>query len=225
MFTRHPFPRRSEALRQPAVACATLLAIVAVVAAGEASAQSAPQDPTGADPAVSNTFTQSGNGSQGIIGVNQNAGDFNDQANVATVALTSGDNSAALAQVIADIEQRDNASGGPQLTQTNAIAGSFNNYAGIAQVNQTTGQANTQLNVVALAFAAGANFSPALTDVELRGVATPVGGRVQPSADAGSANTINGSFNQFQGLAQVQQIAGDSNVVVNVVAIAVGTGG
>jgi uncharacterized protein (UPF0333 family) len=177
------------------------------------------------DPAAANNFNQSGNGSEGLVGVNQNAGDANNQSNIATIALTGGDNSAAVAKVIADVEQREATGGNSQTFQTNTIDGSFNNFTGIAQLNQVTGQANDQLNIVAIAFAPGATFSPALTDVELRGVTGPVSGRNQSSADADSVNTITDSFNHFQGLAQIQQVSGDSNVVVNVVTIAIGTGG
>jgi hypothetical protein len=179
-----------------------------------------------ADPAAAaNAFTQSGNGTQGLVGLNQNAGDANNQSNITDIAFVAGGDGAALAQVIADVEQRNATAGGAPTLQNNAISGSFNNFTGVAQVNQTTGQANDQLNIVAIAFAPGAAVSPALTDVELRGVAGPAGGGSPSSAAPDSANTIDGSFNAFRGLAQVSQIAGDSNVVVNVVAIAVGTGG
>jgi hypothetical protein len=205
------------------VSARVLLSAVAgfVLVAGAAAAQTAPP-PT---PDAANDFSQSGNGSQGLIGVNQNTGDFNNQANITTIAVSGALNSAALAKVIADLEQSDNVAFDSQVVQTNSIKDSFNNYNGVAQLNQTTGQANSQLNIVAIAFAPGASFSPALTDVELSGVTSPITGRSQSSASPDSTNTIEGSFNNFQGLAQVQQIAGDGNVVVNVVAIAVGGGG
>lgn len=217
------YTRISSQGRQPDRAGGRLLAAatMAVLFAGAAAAQTAPP-PT---PDAANVFTDSGNGSQGLIGVNQNTGDFNNQGNIASIAFTGADNSAALAQVIADAEQRDGVAFDSQVVQTNSIDNAFNNFSGVAQLNQTTGQANTQLNIVAVAFAPGASFSPALTDVELSGVTGPITGRSQSSASPDSTNTVNGSFNNFQGVAQIQQIAGDSNVVVNVVAIAVGGGG
>jgi hypothetical protein len=109
--------------------------------------------------------------------------------------------------------------------QTNTISGSFNNTSGIVQVNQTTGQGNVQLNAIAIAFAADAKFSPALTDVELQSVAAPVSNGGVSSAAPGSANSITDSFNGFRGIAQVQQIAGDSNAVTNVVAVAMNGSG
>jgi hypothetical protein len=217
------YTRISSQGRQSDRTVARLLAVatMAILFGGAAAAQTAPPPA----PDAANNFNDSGNGSQGLIGVNQNTGDFNNQANIASIAFTGVGNSAALAKVIADAEQSDNTAFDSQVVQTNGIKDAFNNFSGVAQLNQTTGQANTQLNIVAIAFAPGATFSPALTDVELRGVTSPITGRSQSSASPDSTNTIEGSFNHFQGLAQIQQIAGDGNVVVNVVAIAVGGGG
>ena len=181
-----------------------------------------------ADPSQSsgsNSTAASANGSQGIIEINQDSGDFNNQGNAVAIALTSSGNSAALAKLIMDAEQGDAISTSAPSVQTNSVVDSFNNTSGIAQVNQTTGQANVQLNAIAIAFAANAQFPPAMTDVELKGVAAPVSNAGALSAAAGSVNVISNSFNNFIGIAQVQQIAGDSNIVVNVVAVAMAPGG
>jgi hypothetical protein len=179
-----------------------------------------------ADASLSATeFSHSADGAQGLLGINQDGGDSNDQSNIAVIALAGGDASAALAHVIADAEQTVAPAPGYQTVQTNLIDGSFNHFSGVAQINQTTGQGNVQANIVAAAFASGASFSPALTDIELSGVASAPTAAGPSSAAAGSANTLSHSFNDFHGVAEVQQIAGDSNMVTNVVAIAVGTGG
>jgi hypothetical protein len=208
------------ASRRASIASALVAAVAATVLLGSAPASADPTQSTGA-----NAVDASGNGTQGIIGLNQDAGDSNNQGNVVVMAVTPADNSAALAKVIVDAEQAGTVSASAPTVQTNAISGSFNNSAGIVQVNQTTGQANVQLNVIALAFAANAEFSPALTDVELKGVSGPVSNGGTSSAAPGSANSLNDSFNNFRGVAQVQQIAGDSNVIVNVVAVAIGGAG
>jgi hypothetical protein len=174
---------------------------------------------------ASNSTAASANGSQGIIEINQDAGDFNNQGNVVAIALTAAGNSAALAKLMMDAEQGGAVSTNAPSVQTNSIVDSFNNTSGIAQVNQTTGQANVQLNAIAIAFAANALFPPAMTDVELRGVAAPVFNAGASSAAPGSVNVVSNSFNNFRGIAQVQQIAGDSNIVVNVVAVAMAPGG
>jgi hypothetical protein len=179
--------------------------------------------PASADPTQLsgvNAANQSGNGSQGIIELNQDAGDSNNQGNAVAIAATASDTSAAIASVVLESEQRASASTSEPTVQSNTISGSFNNTSGIVQLNQTTGQGNVQLNAIAVAFAAGADFSPALTDVQLHAVAAPVSGGGTSSAAVGSTNSLSDSFNGFKGIAQVQQIAGDSNVVVNVVAIA-----
>jgi len=184
--------------------------------------------PALADPVQSvgsNTVGDSGNSTQGIVELNQDAGDFNNQGNAVAIAVTSGDHSAALATIILDSEQAGASSSAPPIVQTNAIDSSFNGASGIAQVNQATGQGNVELNAVAIAFAPDAVFSPALTDVELKGVSGQVANGGGSSAAPGSNNTMNNSFNNFRGIAQVAQVAGDSNVVINVVAVAVGGGG
>jgi hypothetical protein len=212
--------RRDWAFRRANVASALMGAIAAVALLVAAPAWADPTQSNGA-----NSVDTSGNGTQGIIGLNQDAGDSNNQGNVIAIALTPSDNSAALAKVIVDSEQAGAVSTSAPTLQTNAITGSFNDSSGIVQFNQTTGQANVQLNVIAIAFAANAAFSPALTDVELKAVSGPVANGGSSSAALGSTNTMNDSFNNFRGIAQVQQIAGDSNVVVNVVAVAIGGAG
>jgi hypothetical protein len=198
-----------------------VLALIAMGAmlSGSGLAAADPTQSTGA-----NSTDMSGNGSQGIIELNQNAGDSNNQGNAVAIAGTASDTSAALASLVLDSEQHATTSTSAPTVQTNTISGSFNDTSGIAQVNQTTGQGNVQLNAIAIAFAAGADFSPALTDVELHAVAAPVSNGGTSSAAAGSANSLSNSFNGFKGIAQVQQIAGDSNVVVNVVAVAASGG-
>src|SRR6185436_11967053 len=110
--------------------------------------------------------------------------------------------------------------------QTNVIDGSFNGFQGIAQVNQTTGGGNVQLNVAAIAFAAGAHFDGVvLTDVELALVTGPESEDGGPNRVAdGSYGEINNSFQNFTGIAQAQQVMGDHNIVTNVVAVAIAGG-
>ncbi|MFI4934570.1 MAG: hypothetical protein ACHP7N_08125 [Caulobacterales bacterium] len=196
---------------------------VAIMAGALLAASAACADPTATS--TSTSIDTSGNGSQGILGLNQDAGDSNNQGNLTSIAATGGDNTAALASVIASSLQQGNAAPTSQQVETNTINNSFNNTSGIAQVNQVAGVGNVQLNVIAIAFAAGATFSPALTDVELKEVSSPGTPGAPSSIAPGSDNSMNGSFNNFTGIAQVQQVVGDNNVVTNVVAVAVGAGG
>jgi hypothetical protein len=174
---------------------------------------------------TSNDIESSVDQTQGIVDINQQAGDANNQGNVTSIAVTTdANNSAALAGVIAS---QDNLATSPDALSsggTNTINNSFNGSSGIVQVNQVAGAHNDQLNIAALAFAPGANFSPVLTDIELKQIKTPGAVSGVPSY-AGDENSINNSFDNFQGIAQVQQVAGDGNLVTNVVAIAIGGGG
>ncbi len=194
---------------------------MAVVIGAFVAAIPACADPSQSD--GSNALDSSANQFQGLLGLNQDAGAGNDQANAVAIAVTPADASAVVARISIDAESGPTDGGAPSL-QTNTISGSFNNAVGIGQISQTTGRGNVQINAIALAFADNAAFSPALTDVQLKAVAGPATGPGGSSAARGSANAIDNAFNGFRGIAQVQQIAGDRNVVADVVAIGLGGG-
>ena len=184
--------------------------------------------PAWADPSQttsSNTIDTSVNSTQGVVDINQQAGDSNNQGNITSIAASGALNSAAIASVIASQEQQDGSTDAAPVVETNTINNSFNGSQGIAQVSQVAGHGNDQLNIVAIAFAPGASFSPALTDVELQQVRVPSASSSPSSVAPGSDNVMNNSFDNFRGIAQVSQIAGDSNIVTSVVAVAIGGGG
>lgn len=210
-------PRRHRPRTDPRRLAAVAVMIGALAAAAPGFGQTSQS-------AGANSVDASANRFQGVLGVNQDAGAGNDQANAVAAATSAGDPSAAMARISIDAEAGPTCQIAPSV-QTNTISASFNNSVGIAQVNQATGEGNAQINAVALAFDDGAAFSPALTDIQLKAVAGPATAAGASSAAAGSGNSIDNSFNGFNGIAQVQQIAGDRNVVVNVVSIAMGGGG
>jgi len=206
--------RRLTAVR--AAICALSLAALPLAAA-PAMAQEEPDT-------VTNTFGDSGNTGSGIGQFNQNAGDNNNQANATVIALAPHDNSAALAQLIGSSLNVGTTTSTKRTLQVNGIDNAFNDFTGIGQVNQVTGNGNVQVNAIALAFAPDAQFSAtALSDLDLALVAGP-NDDSPSSALPDSANHVAQSFNGFTGIAQVQQIAGDRNIVTNVVAVALGTG-
>jgi hypothetical protein len=211
---RHSIARRR---RNAGFAVAVVALISGALVAAPAWAQTAP--------ATTDTLLgDDSNSTDGIGQINQNAGDDNNQANVTVIALTTSDNSATLAHVIGSSRVLGPKLSNVQSLQNNTIADSFNGFTGIAQVNQTTGGANVELNVIALAFAAGAQFSSgALTDIELDAVTAPTDPDAPGSALPGSANTVSNSFNDFTGIGQVAQVVGDRNMVTNVVAVAFAT--
>jgi hypothetical protein len=207
--------RRPRAVR--AAICA--LSLVGVVAAASPALADDP-----ADDLVNNTFSNSGNSGSGIGQFNQNAGDNNNQANATVIALAPNDNSAALARLIGSSINLGTTTSTKRTLQQNAISDAFNDFTGIAQINQVSGNGNVQVNAIALAFAPGAQFSAtALSDLDLSLVQSPDGDEPS-SALPDSSDHITHSFDGFTGIAQVQQVAGDRNIVTNVVAVAFGTG-
>jgi len=117
------------------------------------------------------------------------------------------------------------------LHQTDSLIGSFNNFNGIGQSNQSAGNMNNQNNVVAVA--AGIVVDPYVSG----------GGRgndfckdaVAVSASelalnntcnsfcvdkASFTNTMVGSFNNFNGIGQSNQSAGNMNNQANVISVA-----
>jgi hypothetical protein len=99
---------------------------------------------------------------------------------------------------------------------TDTISGSFNGASGVAGVNQAAGSLNNQNNAVGIALADFAVFSLGETDLgqfntyNLANVTNVI-----------RSDTISGSFNEFTGVAAVNQSAGSLNNQANAVSIAV----
>lgn len=175
-------------------------------------------------------FTNSGNFLRGVLSVNQEAGNMNQQANIRAIAVVDG--GGGLGMVTLDINTVQELRGNT-LTLTDpgpsdvTIDGSFNNGAGIVGINQSAGNLNQQLNVVAIGI--GLNIGPdaiQMGDAQLGQIGT----------DADNAKTLNGpegtgqnkladSFNDFTGIAQISQVTGDMNRVTQVIGVSVTTMG
>lgn len=184
---------------------------------------------------VGNTVVQQGihglteirdsfNGTTGIVGVNQDAGNFNNQANVVAFVMGSGDPVGQVLSVSIDVEKRDNAIADGGSIHEERIVGSFNGSNGIVGVNQSAGSANNQINAVAVGVGVmlgteatvlhTTDLETVTTEEEATEEATPI----RPG--------ILGSFQGYQGIAQVSQASGDQNVVRNVVSVSIiGAGG
>jgi hypothetical protein len=96
------------------------------------------------------SITNSINGNEGIIGVNQNAGNMNNQTNGVAAAVGLG---AVVALSEADLGQLNSGNKVEEVAtvKTATIDGSINGNSGIVNVNQSTGNMNNQGNVVSLA--------------------------------------------------------------------------
>jgi len=166
------------------------------------------------------------NGDAGIIDVNQQAGDLNNQANVRAFAYTPGLGTLQAAQADVTMAMYGNSittSGG---ALSAGIDGSFNNTVGIVGVNQAAGSLNEEVNVLALSLGAspGAD-SIILDDATLALIGTPDQNteNKDPNKPRQQTTSMTNSFNNFTGIAQVNQVAGDLNRVDNVMAVSVMT--
>jgi hypothetical protein len=164
------------------------------------------------------------NENAGLVGVNQSTGSSNNQANVRAFALTLGLGALQDAQADVVMEMHGNSittSGG---ALTASIDNSFNNTAGVVGVNQVAGSLNEQANVLALSMGKSAGQdSIILDDATLALVGTPDQNTANEDPNRPQQATTTDSFNNFTGIAQVNQVAGDLNRVNNVMAISIMT--
>ncbi len=161
-------------------------------------------------------------GASGAIAINQAAGDFNQQANLRSLARGQR----AVVQV----------QGGQQLSRTYVEAGPLQARAsiegqalgganGIASINQASGHANTSMNVVGIALAQRGISESDDAALAAASVTALAGG--QGSAGDGvaagtrqvgvSASALQG----FNGVLQLNQIAGIGNDTANTLCMAV----
>jgi hypothetical protein len=169
------------------------------------------------------------NSNSGIVGVNQDAGNFNNQGNIASIAATVGDVTAATPQYgYADAEASasqynfENAEitveGYPVYTSVqkyDLIQGSILGNSGIVGVNQSVGNLNNQLNQVVMSVGDGVAVAMAEADLGQYNALNLV-------AEIGTyrTDTITGSINNNTGIVGVNQSSGNMNNQANIVSIA-----
>jgi hypothetical protein len=108
----------------------------------------------------------------------------------------------------------------PELTSTTNITGSGGGGAGIAQINQDAGADNNQANATVIARSHGDGMA-ALAGIYGAEFNQAAGAQLLPSLQN---NHIEGSFNDYTGIAQVNQATGAGNEEVNAVAMAFAPG-
>lgn len=165
-------------------------------------------------------ITHSFIGNAGIASANQESGNLNSQLNVRVIALTEEQADGVLTGVdlSAYAVRRDNTvvAGGERRV---SIVDSFADGTGIVGVNQAAGNLNRQANllVMALGLAPGANMH-LLGDAAL-GETASNNTVVSNGAPAPQIAELDGAFKNFEGIAQVSQVAGDLNSTTNAVAV------
>lgn len=163
-----------------------------------------------------NRINDSFDGAAGEISVQENNGDANVMSVGNAVAGVVGD-------VVGDVNQ-SNFDGAPETiaavdatsqedTRSNAITDSFTGVAGLTTVQQNNGNANSMTaanSVVAVLGDVNGNVNQTIADAGGSSIASGVTVDVDGSD---RSNLINPSFNEFEGVVNVQQNNGDANVM------------
>lgn len=171
-------------------------------------------------------FTDSGNGLVGVFGINQEAGNMNQQANIRSIVVV--DASGGPAALSLDINTSQQLTGNNLVLRDSgprevSIANSFNGGAGIVGINQSAGNLNQQLGVVVVGI--GLNAGPEaiqLGDAQLGQIGAGTDNSLTEEGVQGPRqNTLSNSFNDFSGIAQISQSTGDMNRVTQAVGVSV----
>ena len=156
-------------------------------------------------------------GNAGVVNLNQDAGEVNNQANLRGFAIGGAVQNL---DISGGVELRANtlvAAGG---ARHDLLNDSLSGTAGVVGVNQTAGALNQQANAFLLAVGASLGGDVlTLSDSTLGRVAAE---NLREGEGGGPrSDTIAGGFQGFRGVAQITQAAGDLNVVNNMLAVSV----
>lgn len=101
-----------------------------------------------------NRIESSFGGTAGLVGVNQSAGNLNQQANILVMGIGLGRDASLLSVGDSDLQavSADNTlvKNGPEASHTDSITGSFAGFRGIAQISQTSGDLNNVGNFLGI---------------------------------------------------------------------------
>jgi len=173
-------------------------------------------------------ITNSVNGNQGVVGLNQDTSNMVNQANLVSLALTNtgnGTEEASLTNSQAEAEQINTFNMVthyevldidlvPNLTAV--IDNSINDDSGVVGVNQNAGNMNNQLNAVALAVGLGSKF--ALSEASLGQFNTS---NSVDEIETVRSNLIMASLNGNTGVVGANQSTGNMNNQASLVSMSV----
>lgn len=118
------------------------------------------------DPARTAKIINSVNGNVGITQVNQNAGNWSNQANALAIAIGDDDGAIlALSDAFLGQENTNNEVDAFTTVKTSVITGSVNQNSGVTNVNQNTGNMNNQATTISFAGIAGLGLNGNVTKV------------------------------------------------------------
>ena len=163
-------------------------------------------------------------GASGAIGVNMAAGDLNQQANLRALAIGDG---AAMVQVSTSQARSDDVYDVPVAASATIGGSALAGASGIASINQASGSGNAELNAVSLAVAQqstregddGQMSANAFASAERQRATNPAGKTASRNV-AVEATALRG----FEGVFQLNQIAGSANDTGNVLTLSLAPG-
>ncbi|MFH1147931.1 MAG: hypothetical protein V1736_09530 [Pseudomonadota bacterium] len=156
-----------------------------------------------------------GDGSSGVVSLNQSPGSINNQGNATSVAVTDVGQAFVHAEASVEKDLYGNTVGTYQPNRTNLIDAALTGVTGILNVNQSAGNINNQNNATGLAV--GANSIAALSEADLgmdnyENTSFEDGGLLTDTLTNGA---LQGSF----GIVNVNQSSGCMNNQANVVSV------
>ena len=162
-------------------------------------------------------------GSRGAIALNMSAGDLNQQANLRAIAIGTN------AQTQMDVRQRsgDDLYDVPVHASASIGGSALSGAGGIASINQASGSGNAEFNAVSLVLAEqGIRETPdsllssnVSASAERQSVPS-LAGKTASRKVAVEATALRG----FEGVLQLNQIAGSANQTGNVLTLSIGPG-
>ncbi len=159
---------------------------------------------------------------RGIVMVNQETGNLNNQANVRVLAFAepgASFQSVSLAGTAVSVGNTVITNGG---AREDRIANSFGGTVGIVGVNQSAGNLNIQLNALVLGVGVSLGLDGMLLGESALGTVYGNNTLVEKGPPGPRTDVVVDSFGGFRGIAQINQSAGDLNIVRNVFGLSVG---
>ncbi|MBU0806557.1 adhesin [Pseudomonas spirodelae] len=170
-----------------------------------------------AEPAMQATasLNQSGQNHQGVLMINQAAGDAQQQANARAIAIGSGVNAQATATTNVKQNTDHLPINPPGMVASASIGGSsFANSNGVVGINQGAGSGNQQINAMRITsgLAQGLDDS-ALAQQSVR--PSSISGAAEPLSAERIVSVDDSAFSNSRGVVQLNQSAGVGNRSIN----------
>jgi hypothetical protein len=161
------------------------------------------------------SINQSGQNHQGVLMINQAAGDGQQQANVRALAIGSAANAQAMAAANVRQSNENLPVNSAAIDASASIGGSsFANSRGVVGINQGAGSGNQQINALRIASGLPQGLDDgALAQQSVR--PSNLSGATEPQSGARIVSIDDSAFGNSRGVVQLNQSAGLGNRSIN----------